>query len=73
VTDQLKACHSEPGAKPGEEPAVPPGTDKRSGITNDPNRADDPEYIRRLIGQIITVNLETVAIVRGLPPLGLPQ
>ena len=25
-------------------------TDKRSGITNDPNRADDPEYIVRLIG-----------------------
>jgi predicted helicase len=48
-------------------------TDKRSGITNDPNRADDPQYILRLIGQVITVSLETVAIVRGLPPLGLPQ
>ena len=34
-------------------------TDKRSGITNDPNRADDPEYIVRLIGQVITVSLET--------------
>lgn len=43
-------------------------TDKRSGITNDPNRLDDPEYIVRLIGQVITVSLETVRIVRGLPP-----
>ena len=44
-------------------------TDKRSGITNDPNRADDPEYIVRLIGQVITVSLETVKIVKSLPPL----
>ena len=42
-------------------------TDKRSGITNDPNRADDPEYIMRLIGQVITVSVETVKIVKGLP------
>jgi len=25
-------------------------TDKRSGITNDPNRPDDPESIVRLLG-----------------------
>ena len=42
-------------------------TDKRSGIVNDPNRADDPQYIVRLIGQGITVSLETVDIVAGLP------
>ena len=47
-------------------------TDKRSGITNDPNRADDPTYILRLIGQVVSVSLETVKIVRSLPPLGLP-
>jgi predicted helicase len=46
-------------------------TDKRSGITNDPNRADDPQYIVRLIGQVISVSLETVGIVSALPPLGL--
>ncbi len=44
-------------------------TDKRSGITNDPNRADDPEYIVRLIGQVIAVSLETMKIVKSLPPL----
>jgi predicted helicase len=48
-------------------------TDKRSGITNDPNRDDDPEYILRLIGQVITVSLETVEIVNALPDLGLPK
>ena len=44
-------------------------TDKRSGITNDPNRPDAPEYIGRLLGQVITVSLETVKVVQGLPPL----
>ena len=43
--------------------------DKRSDIRNDPNRAEDPEYILRLIGQIITVSLETMEIVNGLPTL----
>ncbi len=46
-------------------------TDKRSGIVNDPNRADDPEYIVRLIGQVITVSLETMRIIKGLPPLAI--
>ena len=44
-------------------------TDPRSGITNDPNREDDPNYILRLIKQVITVSLETVAIVNSLPSL----
>jgi predicted helicase len=41
--------------------------DKRSCIVNDPNRADDPEYITRLIGQALTVSMETVKIVESLP------
>ena len=41
--------------------------DKRSGIVSDPNREDDPEYIVRLIGQVVKVSLETVRIVNGLP------
>jgi predicted helicase len=41
--------------------------DKRSGIRSDPNRADDPEYIVRLVGQVVRVSLETVHIVAGLP------
>jgi predicted helicase len=44
-------------------------TDKRSGIVNDPNGPDDPEYIVRLIGKVTTVSLETTKIVRGLPAL----
>ncbi len=47
-------------------------TDKRSGIVNDPNREDDPRYIVKLIGKVITVSLETVEIVEGLPDLGVP-
>lgn len=48
-------------------------TDKRSGIVNDPNREDDPRYILRLIGQVITVSLETNAIIAALPTMGLPD
>jgi predicted helicase len=31
------------------------------------NRPDDPEYIVRLVGQVVRVSLETVRIVNGLP------
>ena len=48
-------------------------TDARSGIVNDPNREDDPQYILRLIGQVITVSLETQQIIEGLPSLNLPS
>ncbi len=43
--------------------------DKRSGIVNDPNRADQPRYIVDLIGRVIGVSLRTVEIVAGLPSL----
>ena len=45
-------------------------TDKRSGILNDPNRTDNPQYIVRLIGKVITVSLETVNVIENLPELG---
>ena len=48
-------------------------TDKRTQIVNDPNREDDPQYIVKLIGKVITVSLETVEIVEGLPDLGVPS
>ncbi|HEU0007672.1 MAG TPA: type ISP restriction/modification enzyme [Terriglobia bacterium] len=41
--------------------------DHRTGIRSDPNRADDEEYIVRLVGQVIQVSLETVRIVSALP------
>ena len=47
--------------------------DKRSGIINDPNREDDPQYIVKLIGKVIAVSLETVEIVEGLPGLEIPE
>ncbi len=43
--------------------------DRRSGIINDPNRADEPRYIVDLIARVIMVSLKTVEIVNGLPPL----
>ena len=49
-------------------------TDLRSGIVNDPNRADDPHYILRPVRKVITVSLETVHIVQDLPDLAIgPQ
>ena len=44
-------------------------TDKRSGIVNDPNRADESRYIVDLIGRVITVSLRTMEIVATLPAL----
>ena len=46
-------------------------THERSGIVNDPNRADDEEYIVRLVGKVVAISLETVGIVEGLPELGV--
>lgn len=43
--------------------------DDHDNIVSDPNRADDEEYIVRLIGQVITVSLETQKIVSALPTL----
>jgi predicted helicase len=48
-------------------------TDKRSGITNDPNRDDDPQYIVRLIKKIVTVSLETVELVEMLAEFNIEE
>ncbi len=44
-------------------------TDKRSGIVNDPNRANEPRCIIDLIARVIHVSLQTVEIVKNLPAL----
>ena len=43
--------------------------DKRSGIVNDPNRADAQRYIVDLIARVIQVSLKTAEIVADLPEL----
>jgi predicted helicase len=47
--------------------------DKDSGIKNDPNdwskEHDDPAYIFKLLGSVITVSLETMKIIKSLPRL----
>ena len=51
-------------------------TDKRSGITHDPNRySDDEQYIPKLIERVIWVSLQTVDIVEELDnlPFGAPS
>ncbi len=42
-------------------------TDARSGIVSNPNREDNPQYIVRLVGQVIRVSIETMKIVNALP------
>lgn len=48
-------------------------TDKASGIINDPNdwaiEHNDPAYIVNLVKRICRVSVETMKIVKGLPPL----
>jgi predicted helicase len=47
--------------------------DKDSDIQNNPNdwakEHDDPKYIINLLKSVITVSVETMKIVNGLPPL----
>ncbi|OBQ34129.1 MAG: damage-inducible protein, partial [Anabaena sp. CRKS33] len=44
--------------------------DKDSGIINDPNHwSENPRYIVDLVKRIVRVSLETVRIVKSLPPL----
>jgi predicted helicase len=45
--------------------------DEHGNVTTNPNRDDDEQYIVRLVGQVITVSLETSKIIGGLPPLAL--
>ena len=40
--------------------------DMRSGIVSDPNNPDDEEYIVRLVGNVITVSVDTVRLVNEL-------
>lgn len=43
-------------------------TDKKSGITDDPNEfSDDPKYILNLLLSIITVSMETLELIDQLP------
>ncbi|GAB3160976.1 DEAD/DEAH box helicase [Micromonospora sonneratiae] len=47
--------------------------DKASGITNDPNdwsrEVGDPRYILDLLARVVTVSLQTVELIRAIPPL----
>jgi len=47
--------------------------DKASGIVNDPNdwglERGEPSYIAELVKRIVTVSVETMRVVRALPPL----
>ena len=50
-------------------------TDKGSGILNDPNdwaeEQGNPRYILDLLARIVTVSVETMKIVKSLPPLDI--
>ena len=46
--------------------------DKDSGIENDPNDwSDDPRYIIDLVKRVVRVSVETMKIVKRLPPLAI--
>ena len=48
-------------------------TDRRIGIENDPNRADDETYILDLIRKVISVSLETARVVERLSKLEISE
>jgi len=43
--------------------------DEKGNIARDPNRLDDEQYILRLVGQVISVSVETMKIINNLPPI----
>ena len=46
--------------------------DRDDEIISDPNPPDDEEAIVRLVGQVVTVSVETMKLIRSLPELKLP-
>ena len=52
-------------------------TDKKSGITNDPNdyckEINDPAYIADLVGKLVTVSMSTQELLRALPDLVIEE
>lgn len=49
-------------------------TDRKSGITDDPNDfSDDPKYIYNLLLRIINVSIQTVDLVNSLPELEISK
>ena len=46
--------------------------DKDGELISDPNAPDDEEAIVRLVGQVVTVSVETMQLIRALPELKLP-
>ena len=46
--------------------------DAADNLTSDPNRLDDEQYIVRLLGQVVTVSVETRKTIRSLPELKFP-
>jgi predicted helicase len=52
-------------------------TDKASGITNDPNlwaeEHDDPDYIKKLVGKVVTLGIEAEKVISTMPKLGIKE
>ena len=49
-------------------------TDKKSGITDDPNDfSDDPKYILNLLLSVITVSMRTLELIDELPPFEVTE
>jgi len=46
--------------------------DADDNLVSDPNRLDDEQYIVRLLGQVVTVSVETLKTIRTLPELKFP-
>ena len=53
------------------------GTDKASGIVNDPNdflrEQDRPDALVDLIKRLVTVSMRTQELLKTLPPLEIPE
>ena len=49
-------------------------TDKKSGITDDPNEfSNNPKYILNLLLSVITVSMRTLELIDELPPFEVTE
>ncbi len=49
-------------------------TDKKSGITDDPNEfSDNPKYILNLLLSVITVSMRTLELIEELPEFEIQE
>jgi hypothetical protein len=55
------------------EPVTPGSMLSKAAMVSDPNRADDPEYIVRMVCKVCFVSVETVRLQKVMSDITVPE